>query len=107
MDDLNQLIKNKATSRLQNEVSEYLNNFINHKFFDAISDFKVKITNDGKEDERNIRGFLWSSNGLAFEKIISKFQPKYIERESKEFMDKVESLQQDVQELFNNQPSEY
>lgn len=107
MKDLTDLIKNKAASKLQNEINEYLRAFIDHKFFDAITDFKVKVMENGAESERDLRGFLWNYHGAAHDAIIEKFEDKYIEQESIEFMDKVESLQKDVQDLFNNQPSEY
>lgn len=105
--DLTQLIKNKAEGKLHGEIQDYLNQLTNHKFFNAISEMTVNIQEGDKEEKRRLSGFLWPLNGAAFDMIRAKFMDKYIEQESIEFMDKVEKLQQDVEELLNNQQQEY
>lgn len=107
--DLTTLIKNKATSKLQKEIYEYLQQFTNHKFFDAIYDFKVIVIDEqGKEVKTPLRTFLWNTDGhIANSAILEENISQYIEDESISFMDKVEKLQQDVEELFNNQQQEY
>lgn len=48
--------------------------------------------------------FSQYSKGRYLNKLKAYWLPIYIEREAKEFIEKVDSLQQDVENLLSNQP---
>ncbi len=89
MIDLTDLIKWKAEAKLNKDVHDMRLSISKH--FDVWGELPVDV---GEQT------FTMGKVVQGLEDALKKELPKYIERESKEFYDKVERLSQDVEDLL-------
>lgn len=95
MSDLNELLKLKAEKKLTSEIDKWLLELRTHKFFSSI---EAEVLRD---NSYNLRTALWSSSEVLGRKIKEKFLPDYVQKETTDFMEKVETMQNEIDELRN------
>jgi len=96
--DIQQLINNKADAKLKNKVRELHNLLYNGEAYDMLKEIEVNIGT--AEAPRNISiAYILSDSGLG-QKIIEVNTERYRENETKDFLNKVESLREDVDSLL-------
>jgi hypothetical protein len=100
MKDLNELLKIKAERQLQKEINAFILSIRDNRFFSSIETLNVCVNDEEKE---TLRTFLWNGNRKAGKMILEDYLPEYIEKEAKDFMDKVDMFEQDIDELRNQQ----
>lgn len=97
--DIQDLINAKAKARLDADITtlhRMVSNGNNHKL---LKDVKVNV---GTEDEPQMESLHWIFSDKACGKaIVEANLQRYIEEETKAFMEKVESLRDDVDHLLN------
>lgn len=97
--DLNQLLKERAEKKLRSDINAYLNQIRENQFFRQLKSVNICTKEDKRE---SLWTWTWENSGEAFEMIMEKCLPQYIEDESKAFIEKVESIRQDVDNLLSN-----
>lgn len=100
--DLQKLIEERAAKRLREDIRKLSDVFCNQTLFKDLPEvFKIK-TLDGKSTEIPQYFFYWS---YPFMKQLEDYWlPKYIEQESKELLEKVDSLREDIDNLTSHLP---
>lgn len=93
MSDLNELLKLKAEKKLTTEIDKWLSDIRKHPFFSAI---EHELLVDGRD---TLRLAMWSSSESFGVKIKQKYLNKYVKTETQSFMDKVETMQNEIDEL--------
>lgn len=99
MKDLTKLIEIKAEKQFKKELAAFINSIRGNQFFKSVEHLEVTLPNGKKE---TLRLFFWSENHEAAKIIQEEHLPKYIESESFQFMQKVESLQEQIDDLKND-----
>ena len=98
MKDLQAIITEKAEKELKAEITDFINSFSNHPFFNAIKDESVFISKDKRE---SFHSFFWyTSTSECHKKIFNANKDEYVARKSKEFVEKVDELRADLDELM-------
>lgn len=101
MKDLTAIIKEKAEAKLKKDIDLFLKCLNQSPFWACVENEKMIIKHDGED---SLRILFWNGdNCWAYNTILEKTLPVYIERESKEFYDKVDRFQAEYQELFEEQ----
>lgn len=89
MKDLQHFINEKAKEKLNSDIMEFINAFRNTKFFDALRDMEIKIDAQQNIGMRFDQFFICRDDAYGYKVIFNYFFPKYVEKESKEFYDKI------------------
>jgi len=89
MNDLNELLKQRAEKKLRKEADTFLLGIRSHQFFRAIESLTVNI---GESEKKTLRAFFWDGNREAMEMILKENLPNYIEQEAKTFLERVDAL---------------
>ena len=97
MKDLNELLKQRAEEKLNLEIKKYLKDFRYHKFFGAFGFCPVNINEEGKTE--NLSSFFENEYRTAGKLIRAAFLPEYIEKETKDFMEKVDAIESEIEDL--------
>lgn len=98
--DIQQLINDKADSKLKKLVNELYNLLSNGENFYLIKDININIGTAEKPRVISL-AYIFGSNG--FEKqIIENNTERYRMMESAEFLSKVESIREDIDGLLND-----
>ncbi len=96
---IQELINERAESKLRSDIKK-LHQPLKEQYYKLLDDIKVNVGTSEKPSYCQLSLILGSD---GFEKtIIDKNIQKYIEAETKEFLEKVESLRDDVDNLLNN-----
>lgn len=96
--NLQELINQRAYERAKDDVNKWCQKFREDNDFDNIlSD--IKITYEGNTD--NLRSIFWNSKSLIPSIILERLKEIYIKGDTKEFVDKVENLSKQVEDLKN------
>lgn len=88
VNDIHELIKQKAELRLNNEISAFVSFIREHKLFRPIEELQIEA--DGQK--QSLRIFFWGHGYDAANKIKEALLQEYINEESKAFFDKVNEL---------------
>jgi hypothetical protein len=98
--DVQQLINDKADARLKKDLSSISNQLYNGIGYNLLKDIYINVGTTDKPRSISLI-YILSDSGLAG-KIIEANTERYREEENKNFLEKVESLRNDVDELLNN-----
>lgn len=103
MKDLQEIINKKAEERAREEVRKIVNAINNNS---RIKDYLGKIYTIVQEKKENvqekresIRDAFWSVDSSLSKQIVDYLKEIYIPEESKNFIDKVNSLSEQIDEL--------
>lgn len=88
--DLQSLIAERAEKRLDKDIDEFTQVFRNHKFIEGMK--SVLIGERG--NAVTLATLFWDPTSQAMEQLKSVLLPKYIEEETRLFVDKVYNLDQ-------------
>lgn len=103
MKDLNELFKIKAEKKLREEIVAYLRKITDNGFFKAMND--VRVIAPGFDEPMALVDYLWHSySKRGADKIFDHFQNDYVEVTTQAFMDKVETMQNEIDELRDQIP---
>lgn len=104
MEDLQKIINKRAKKRLDDDIKEFKSYVRNSRCFQSISNAAITIPRKDKSPIATALGDLFSGFGpsVLLTRIEEKLLPKYIEEESKAFIDKIESIQSEIDELNLN-----
>lgn len=95
--NLNELLKQKASKKLDADIETYLKSIRENKLFDGINDKNIRLEDNKVE---TVHYFFWN-NATAAKFIKEKFIDEYEAREAESFMQKVDGLQNELEELKN------
>lgn len=95
--DLNELLKDKAENQLNEEIEKFISDFRAHKFFYTLSGLTIKL----EKEEISLDRFIYPKSRQLIKTIKDDLLDDYIEEFSTEFIQKVESISQDLDELKN------
>ncbi len=99
MEDVNTLqskLTKIAEKKLSKDVEDFLENIKKSPFFDLLEFVTIK-KEDNKQD--NLRSALWNNSEYIGNLLISKSKDKYIERETQDFIKKVDNIQSQIDEV--------
>lgn len=102
MKDIHKLIEEKAKAKLKTEIGKFISSIRENKLFSSVEGLKIILDtgeSEEKEERESLRSFFWDTEHNAAKIIMKKLLPLYIELESKNFMEKVEQLSVDVEDL--------
>lgn len=103
MKDLNELLKIKAEKQLREEITKWLLSVTRHGFFPAIEG--VQVVAPGFDKPMSLTDYLWHSySKRGADKIFDHFKNDYIQVTTQAFMDKVETMQNEINELRDQIP---
>ena len=99
MKDLTKLIEEKAERKLNQDIRKYLHSISENELFTPLEKFTITVN----EKPYSLESLFYPADGnYGFRLIHDAILPIYIERESVDFMQKVEQLQNDVNDLLND-----
>lgn len=98
MKDLQTKINEKAEERLNSDLDDFFNLVQKHKvnILDNCEDISVTIRTDDGQKTTTFRSGLWRKSDIVGKYLFSKLIQKYIEEETVNFINKVESLQKQI-----------
>ena len=103
MDKLQEIVNKKAKEKLEKDLRD-LSQVLHNKYYKLLEGTTVNILISGKPTNIPIPWFFSKdSNGTVYNDIYEKNIQKYIDRESEEFVKKVDSIQDQIDELYNIQ----
>lgn len=99
--DVQQIINERADQKLENEIHEIYHFLSNGRNYELIKDILINVGTAEKPKMVRIYS-LFSGDGLR-DNIIEKNRDRYRSEETAAFMQKVESIRQDVDNLLQVQ----
>jgi len=99
MKDVQQLINDRADAKLKKEVDGLHDSIYNGKAYHLLGDLRVNVGTTEKPKNIHLHS-IFGASGFR-QHIIEANTENYREAETKEFLEKVESLRQDVDNLLN------
>lgn len=99
--DIQQLINDRADNKLKADLRKLHNLLYNGEGYEMLKDISVNVGTPEKP-RTNTLAYILGSGGFENE-IIEKNTERYRAKETKEFLAKVDSLRQDVDNLLDNQ----
>jgi len=104
--DIQQLINERAEHKLRSDLEKF-RKYLHSELAMGLIDIGAQISVEINGKKENLRNALWSTDSSIFKMLKEDQLPKYIESETKNFLNKVDSIREDVDELMNNKPEEY
>lgn len=95
--NLNEMLRQKAAKKLDEDIANYLQLIRENKLFKA---FNNKIFRLDNNEAQTFHSFFWD-NSTASKLIKEKFIDEYEAIETTTFMQKVENLQNNIEDLRN------
>lgn len=104
--DIQQLINERAEKKLNKDLAD-LREYLHTGFASNLLELgsKISVEFDGRKE--NLRNALWSTDSPLFKLLKEAQLPKYIETETRGFINKIDAIREDVDELMNNRPNDY
>jgi hypothetical protein len=100
MKDIQAIITQRAEERLKNDIENYFRQIKSNPIFKEIQGCKVD-TLDGSRI-LNMDDFFYPCRSWAgYDKVFSGLRNEYVEKESKDFMSKVDQIKEDIDSLLN------
>lgn len=101
MEKLQDIINKKAKAKLEMDLAE-LNDVVWNKFYHLFNSSKLYINVGSVEKPKNINiGSIFTNDGFKKQLYEANIE-RYIEIESKDFVKRVEDLQNQIDELYEN-----
>lgn len=98
--DIQQIINNKADSKLKAAIKNINDIICNGEGYQLLKDIKINI---GTQEKPKSIGLAWIFSSSGFEsQIIENNTQRYREAEAIEFMQKVDSIREDVDNLLDS-----
>ena len=95
--DLQSLLEKRAKDKLNKDIENYIKSIKENPLFKAIADYKGGFPNN-----KDFEDWIYFESDGYFKNIIyNKMLPEYIEKESKDFLLKVENIQTEIDDLKN------
>jgi hypothetical protein len=92
------IIDERAEKRLNARVDNLINGIRNdNDFMNFIADYKIKV----KENEINLRVAFWDNDSSLMREFKKSIREKFIAAESREFVKRVDELQNELEDLKN------
>lgn len=101
--DIQALLSERAEKKLDDhlyELREYLHKGFAANLLDLGEDVKLVVG----EKTTTLREGLWYMDRAIFQRVKAKLLPKYIEEETKFFVNKVDDLRKDVEAIVGQLP---
>lgn len=99
MNELQTLINNAADKKLEKDIEALIILLQSKTYNDLLQDFVIKVP---EASERSVRLQYFCSESAIKKYLIAQAQPRYRETQARLFMQKVESLAKNVEELQGN-----
>ena len=103
MEKLQKIIDERAKRRATDEIQAFIEKIKeNTSILDLLGDEYIIIKDDphNEEKRKDIRSAFWQIDKILPQRLIEKLTQIYIPIESKKFVDDVERLKGEVEELF-------
>ena len=105
MNNLQDIVNKKAKDRAENEVRKFIEKFRENSNILVVLD-KLYINENQKSNEDDeidtLRSCFWNTDNVLPKYIIEELIKQYIPEESRKFIDKVEELSNEIEELKNS-----